>query len=218
MHVKPHLNYTTLKTGLEPLNLTNLNQLNKWDKGWHLYLQSKDNVERRPKWLLGRENIPSDLKSEYPEAYRSDLGRTVHREQETLRRKTNLGSIEYGHDDTEIHAGPEDFNRAGRILGGRSHAPATLIVVPKEDDIVDAFWFFFYSYNLGNQVIVRFGNHVADWEYTLVRFEKGKPKAVYYSEHFFGQAYTYEAVEKIGNRVRLVTGLHGRHSDDDHSQ
>ena len=80
---------------------------------------------------------------------------------------------------------------------GRSSAPAILVVVPKEDGIVDAFWFFFYSYNLGNTVLnVRFGNHVGDWEHTAVRFVHGKPEYVYLSEHNFGEAYDYSAVEK----------------------
>ena len=90
-------------------------------------------------------------------------------------------------------------------LGGRSHAPAVLIVVDKGNGTVDAFWFFFYSYNLGNQVFnVRFGNHVGDWEHTLVRFYHGKPQALFLSEHNFGSAYAYEAVEKVGKRVSLL--------------
>ena len=89
-----------------------------------------------------------------------------------------------------------------RVVGGRSDAPAVLIVVPKGDGVVDAFWFFFYSYNLGNTVFnVRFGNHVGDWEHTTVRFQHGVPKAVFFSEHAFGEAYTWDAVEKIGKRV-----------------
>jgi hypothetical protein len=89
-----------------------------------------------------------------------------------------------------------------KVVGGRSDAPAVLVVVPKGDGIVDAFWFFFYSYNLGNTVFnVRFGNHVGDWEHTTVRFHNGVPKAVFFSEHAFGEAYTWDAVEKIGKRV-----------------
>ncbi len=88
--------------------------------------------------------------------------------------------------------------------GGRSDAPATLIVVPKEDGVVDAFWFFFYSYNLGNKVLrVRFGNHVGDWEHTVVRFKDGEPIEVFLSEHTFGDAYSYAAMEKIGKRVSV---------------
>lgn len=81
--------------------------------------------------------------------------------------------------------------------GGRSSAPAILVVVPKANGIVDAFWFFFYSYNLGNVVLnVRFGNHVGDWEHTVVRFTHGKPTSVFFSEHNFGEAYAWSAVEK----------------------
>lgn len=94
-----------------------------------------------------------------------------------------------------------------KVVGGRSDAPVVLIVVPKGDGVVDAFWMFFYSYNLGNAVFnVRFGNHVGDWEHTTVRFQHGKPKAVFFSEHSFGEAYTWDAVEKSGKRVSRNPG------------
>lgn len=97
-------------------------------------------------------------------------------------------------------------NKGQRVIGGRSDAPAVLIVVPKDNGVVDAFWFFFYSYNLGNAVFnVRFGNHVGDWEHTTVRFQDGVPKAVFFSEHSFGEAYTWDAVEKSGKRVSLYS-------------
>jgi hypothetical protein len=89
-----------------------------------------------------------------------------------------------------------------KVVGGRSDAPAVLIVVEKDDGVVDAFFFFFYSYNLGNTVFnVRFGNHVGDWEHTVIRFQHGEPKAIFFSEHSFGEAYRWDAVEKIGKRV-----------------
>ena len=88
--------------------------------------------------------------------------------------------------------------------GGHSDAPAVLVTVDKGDGIVDAFWFFFYSYNLGNLVFnIRFGNHIGDWEHTLIRFEHGVPKVVFVSEHFFGTAYSFSAIEKIRNRVSV---------------
>jgi hypothetical protein len=86
--------------------------------------------------------------------------------------------------------------------GGRSEAPAVLLVMDKGNGIVDAFWFYFYSFNLGNVVLnVRFGNHIGDWEHCLVRFHHGKPKALFFSAHSGGEAYSYDAVEKIGKRV-----------------
>jgi hypothetical protein len=99
--------------------------------------------------------------------------------------------------------------RGKKVVGGRSDAPAVLIVVPKDNGVIDAFWFFFYSYNLGNSVFnVRFGNHVGDWEHTAVRFQDGVPKAVYFSEHSFGDAYTWDAVEKKGKRVSHCSQRH----------
>ena len=171
LHVTPELNYTPIE-GLPPLNLSNLDELNDFEKGSDVYLTSNDNVEDRPDWLGGQVNIPDD--------YADDS-------------KTN------GSDPKA--AGPKIGTRS---QGGHSDAPAVLVTINKGDGIVDAFWFFFYSYNLGNVVFnVRFGNHIGDWEHTLVRFQHGKPKIVFVSEHFFGSAYSYSAVEKIGKRVSI---------------
>ena len=80
---------------------------------------------------------------------------------------------------------------------GKSNAPVILVVVPKGNGVVDAFWFFFYSFNLGQKVLnVRFGNHVGDWEHTMIRFKHGKPQEVFLSEHDFGDAYAWHALEK----------------------
>jgi hypothetical protein len=80
---------------------------------------------------------------------------------------------------------------------GRSPAPAILILVDKGHGILDAFWFYFYSYNLGTTVLnIRFGNHIGDWEHSLIRFHHGVPKAVFFSAHSGGTAYSYNAVEK----------------------
>ena len=99
-----------------------------------------------------------------------------------------------------------------RIRGGRSEAPAILVAVDKGHGVVDAFWFFFYSFNLGNAVFnIRFGNHVGDWEHTAIRFHKGEPQAVFFSEHNFGSAYSYEAVEKLGKRPVIYSAV-GTHA------
>ena len=80
---------------------------------------------------------------------------------------------------------------------GYSKAPAVLILVDKGAGIIDAFWFFFYSYNLGQTVLkIRFGNHVGDWEHCMVRFQQGVPRAMFLSEHAGGKAYTWHALEK----------------------
>ena len=170
-HVTPELNYTPVQGRLQYSNLTNLDQLNLFEHGRHVYLTSNDNVEDRPEWLGGEKNIPDEF------------------------------DYDGGDDDedTKIETLAKKRKSNG---GGRSNAPAVLVVVDKGKGIVDAFWFFFYSYNLGNKVFnIRWGNHVGDWEHTLVRFQHGKPKLLFFSEHNFGEAYSYGAVEKIGRRV-----------------
>ena len=170
-HVTPNLNYTPIFSRTQNLNLTNLDDMNEYDRGRFIYLKSDDNVEERPDWLGGQKNVPNATE--------------------------NLHYTPPKHPRLDPRASQEKPSR-----GGRSDAPAILIVIDKGHGIVDAFWFFFYSYNLGNIVLnVRFGNHVGDWEHTLVRFQHGKPKLMFLSEHFFGEAYTYDAVEKIGKRV-----------------
>ena len=89
----------------------------------------------------------------------------------------------------------------------RSDAPVVLVVVDK-GEYVDAFWFFFYSFNLGNAVFgLQFGNHVGDWEHTAVRFQNGKPIHIFYSEHEWGAAYKWEDAEKHGERVSLIFSI-----------
>jgi len=172
-HVTPELDYTPIQGQGQNMNLTDLDKLNEYDSGRHVYLTSDDNVEERPDWLGGQKNIPDDFS-----------------EEDRMARMTGA----------RFRPGMKGFGRQSH--GGRSDAPAVLVIVNKAHGVVDAFWFYFYSYNLGNKVFnVRFGNHIGDWEHSLIRFQHGKPKLVYFSEHNFGDAYTYDAVEKIGKRV-----------------
>ncbi|RKF59163.1 putative vacuolar protein sorting-associated protein TDA6 [Erysiphe neolycopersici] len=82
-----------------------------------------------------------------------------------------------------------------------------------QHSVVDAFYLYFYSFNdgprgLGHQV----GNHVGDWEHNMIRFTNGTPSAIWYSQHGFGAAYTYDAVQKIGGRP-VVFSARGSHSN-----
>ncbi|KAF1942136.1 hypothetical protein EJ02DRAFT_465977 [Clathrospora elynae] len=81
---------------------------------------------------------------------------------------------------------------------------AAVIVNDKGNGNVDAFYMYFYAYNYGGEVLgwsaLNFGNHVGDWEHTMVRFANGVPKAVWYSQHANGEAFTYPTVEKSGDR------------------
>ncbi|KAL2217753.1 hypothetical protein M432DRAFT_633278 [Thermoascus aurantiacus ATCC 26904] len=240
-HTTPMLNYTPVQSTWEHRTLSDLDQLNQWEDGRNVFLTSNDNVEDRPTWLAGEKNIPDDGNGEHEEAWADWDGRIdgkIPGDTEEERAKwydVGEGSpLQEGGDradaegvDGRVPADTveeEDYVnelrkryggkeiRADGPDGGRSDAPAVLIVVDKGHGVVDAFWFYFYSFNLGNVVLnVRFGNHVGDWEHSLVRFYNGKPKAMFFSAHSAGEAYSYEAVEKIGKRPVIYSAV-GTHA------
>lgn len=231
-HVTPKVNYTPVEKDWQNPNLTNLDGLNQWQKGRFVFLTSNDNVEDRPNWLGGEKNIPQLVPgdddnlddepwAEWDGRIDGELPADIEDGRKGWEEAGQGGYRKLGGDRPdppgednykpgETPEGEEMVNdrrisRFGkRTRGGRSDAPAVLIVVDKGHGVVDAFWFYFYSFNLGNVVLnVRFGNHVGDWEHSMVRFKNGVPKAVYFSEHNFGTAFSYEAVEKYGKRVSL---------------
>lgn len=59
---------------------------------------------------------------------------------------------------------------------------------------------------------VRYGNHVGDWEHSMVRFVNGVPDTVFFSAHSGGFAYKYSAVEKEGDRPVGYVGI-GTHAN-----
>lgn len=77
---------------------------------------------------------------------------------------------------------------------------STIIVNDHGDGTVDAFYFYFYAFDRGALSI---GNHVGDWEHSMIRFVNKTPSALWYSQHSAGQAFKYSAVQKyedgIGN-------------------
>ncbi|THX41482.1 hypothetical protein D6D10_02698 [Aureobasidium pullulans] len=203
VHTSPYANYTLIRSMENDRTLENLDELNQY--GRFAYLKSEDNVEERPDWLGGSSNIPRSPEDVYDESHDRLLKNPPLKPGRVPGRKR---WNEFSRN------GPEDHSKPSNRLqerGGHSSAPAVLIVVPKEDGVVDAFWFYFYSYNLGNKVFnIRFGNHVGDWEHSMVRFRNGTPEAVYISEHGAGEAYAYHAVEKYGKRpvIYSATGTH----------
>lgn len=146
----------------------------------NIYLQSNDDVDQLPDWLTGAENIPNPFA---PLLDDSGKPKPALRHHHDLRARALGSSLKPA--------------KQQQRPSGRSTAPALLIVVPKENDVVDAFWFFFYSFNQAPKVLnIQFGNHVGDWEHTLIRFQHGKPQSVFVSEHHFGAAYAWDALEK----------------------
>ena len=109
-----------------------------------------------------------------------------------------------------------------------------IIVNEHESGVVDAFYMYFYAFNLGNMVLGQtLGNHVGDWEYTMVRFKDGKPIAMWLSQHDVsppltppgesacqhipiypqsGQAFAYDAVSKNGTRPIIYSAI-GTHAN-----
>ena len=217
-HVTPMLNYTPIQSQAKHPTLRDLDQLNQWLHDGHVFLTSNDNVEDRPPWIEGEDNIPQSTNTHVVEESWADWDGRVDGDipgDTPENRAQWFDSSDPRPDDENIDLADlaEELRKryGGRPIhiektGGRSNAPAILLVLDKGNGIVDAFWFYFYSFNLGNVVLdVRFGNHVGDWEHCLVRFHHGQPKALFFSAHSAGEAYSYEAVEKIGRRVRQAT-------------
>lgn len=241
--IKEHVEHMTVYVDDEPLNsidhtwsLSNLHQLNKL--GEAIVLRSNDDVEDRPDWLHSHKNIPNEFDedpsdgSPVPEHPKKGSNEPLDREKTTWYDVDKSHSMHRISDPRGRQSGGNqhvmskrdlstDGDHAKRITtrghkpdkDGYSAAPAVLVVVDKGSGIVDAFWFFFYSYNLGQTVLgVRFGNHVGDWEHCMVRFEHGVPKGVYFSEHEGGQAYAWEAVEKSSTGRPIIYSAVGSHA------
>lgn len=103
------------------------------------------------------------------------------------------------------------------VDGKLKNAPAVLIVVDKGNGWVDAYWFYFYSFNLGPFVMGTgpYGNHIGDWEHSLTRFYKGVPVFVWMSAHGGGGAYLYTALEKSDTNAKrpVIFSARGTHAN-----
>ncbi|KAI8990687.1 hypothetical protein BD414DRAFT_484490 [Trametes punicea] len=98
---------------------------------------------------------------------------------------------------------------------GKSAAPVTVILVEKDGGVLDAFYFYFYSFNHGGTILgIEFGDHVGDWEHTMVRFVNNTPTVLYLSAHSGGSAYTFSATEKTNGRptTYIAGGTHANYA------
>lgn len=201
----------------KPMHLGNLASLN--GQNGTVFLTSRDDVESRPGWLHNRVGVPvpfdgdepgggdgegrgSDNPPRRPDGttwWDADRKHPPHRiAPPSEHPQKHPGLLRRGTASNAQHpivgTGEED-NKP--LSSGYSKAPAVLVLVDKGAGILDAFWFFFYSYNLGQTVLkIRFGNHVGDWEHCMVRFQHGIPRAMFLSEHSGGKAYAWNALEK----------------------
>ncbi len=217
-YMTPYVNGSALNL-TEPLGLGNLASLNSHSD--EVFLTSNEDVETRPEWLHSHANIPSPFESEPANDDVPHEGEWGWRDDTSRSEGTTWWDTDQGHPVHRI-SDPRNTGRKHSSLSPRQHfgpeaqhpivspastykptaegyskAPATLIIVDKGSGIVDAFWMFFYSYNLGQTVAhIRFGNHVGDWEHCMMRFENGVPRGMFLSEHSGGKAYAWQAMEK----------------------
>lgn len=172
---------------------------------------SEERFAQDPRW---RDDARDDAQRLTPPTswFDADRDRPLHRISDPRRLENQPGRKANGRPKERRHENPLRARHNKPDESGYSKAPAVLILVDKGSGIVDAFWFFFYSYNLGQTVLgIRFGNHVGDWEHAMVRFEHGVPRGIFFSEHEGGQAYSWEAVEKRGGRPVIYSAV-GSHA------
>ena len=76
---------------------------------------------------------------------------------------------------------------SGKTNGAVSCA---VIVNDHGNGLVDAFYMYFYAYNLGPPVLNQpVDDHVGDWEHTMVRFKNGVPQSMWFSQvHTVGRS------------------------------
>lgn len=97
---------------------------------------------------------------------------------------------------------------------GYTSSPGTIIAVPKANGVVDAFYFYFYSYDHAEFLDIQVGDHVGDWEHTMVRFINGQPDSIYLSAHSSGSAYKYSALQSSNGRAvtYIAEGSHANYA------
>ncbi|MCJ1473457.1 hypothetical protein MMC13_002108 [Lambiella insularis] len=113
------------------------------------------------------------------------------------------GSEIYLTSTTDITTNPAWLNGVKPDSNGKTNGATSCAIVVNDhgSGLVDAFDMYFYSFNKGNTVLGQvIGDHVSDWEHNMVWFENGLPQAMWFSQYSFGEAFTYGAVEKHGQR------------------
>jgi hypothetical protein len=221
-HMTPYINGSAVNMS-KPTTLANLHKLNS--QPGRVFLTSDENVESRPEWLHSHVGLPEpfeegelegdflppsdqhrqtdttwwEVDKEHPLRRISDPRRIPGRKPGRKYRLASRSEEQYPLVPQTPMYKPD--------ISGYSKAPAVLVLVDKGSGILDAFWFFFYSYNLGQTVLnIRFGNHVGDWEHCMVRFENGVPRALFMSEHEGGQAYAWNSLERL-NKTYNISGV-----------
>ena len=119
-----------------------------------------------------------------------------------------------------INSYPSWYHGVALDASGRTEnaISCTIITVDHGSGLLDAFYSYFYAYNQGDSVLgnpsLQFGDHVGDWEHTMMRFQNGVPQAIWLSQHTVGEAFTYSAMSKQGVRpiVYSASGTHANYA------
>ncbi|KAF2757580.1 hypothetical protein EJ05DRAFT_511370 [Pseudovirgaria hyperparasitica] len=101
-------------------------------------------------------------------------------------------------------------NANGETENGKT---SVILTIDRGNNQLDAYYFYYYAFNWGGLVLghLNLGNHVGDWEHNMIRFQDGKPTQVWYSQHASGQAFTWDALSKEGQRILAFSG-NGSHA------
>ncbi|KAK3658437.1 hypothetical protein LTR56_001848 [Elasticomyces elasticus] len=186
-HTHPEVNFTAVSGAPAALTLDNLSELNNFGD---VYLTSNDNVETNPDWLYGV--TPND-------DHKTD------------------GAVSCAIIVNDHGAGQVD------VFYMYFYAFGTFYIEHFRLSTLEAMGGRFSGYFGGDFFGLKalgfdgfnIGDHVGDWEHNMIRFQDGKPQAIWYSQHANGEAFKYSVVEKYtGNVDRpVVYSANGSHAN-----
>ncbi|KAL9053966.1 MAG: hypothetical protein Q9162_004456 [Coniocarpon cinnabarinum] len=182
-NTSPKINLTAIDASAypSPLTLDNLDSLNDVPNsagGNYTYLSANDNFasEPPPQWLQG--TAPDSSGTTNGAVSSSSTSSAAEPSDTCLEERQNPSSP-----------------------SAQQQVSSAIIVYDHQDDAgtVDAFYFYFYAFDQGPAVDLfgvmsyPLGCHVGDWEHNMIRFTNGEPQAIWYSQHSFGEAFSFNA-------------------------
>lgn len=174
-------------------------------------------------------SIPGHLTNTLPKLHNA----TVSPTNPTLSNLSTLNSIPNSSSGKDIYLssrspftlGPE---QAAYLKGvkpdasGKTETAVSAVIVTVEHPsrgLLDAYYFYFYAFDYGGSypIVGNVGNHVGDWEHSMVRFNSTSqtPISLWYSQHSGGEAFEYSAVQKSPDEPKrpLVYSANGTHAN-----
>ncbi|KAI4113981.1 MAG: hypothetical protein LQ345_005154 [Seirophora villosa] len=166
-------------------------------------------------WFHSEEKyFPSDIGSQVDNT-RPEIDFAVVEGYPTPLTLDNLDSLNANNGTDVYLTSKEDITKAPAWLNGvkpdtsgktEGAVSATVIVNDHGNGHADVFYMYFTAFNWGGTVLGQ-----EDWEHNMIRFVDGTPTQVWYSQHGFGQAFTYDCLEKQGSRPIAYSG-NGSHA------